>query len=84
MSTEYIGYIKRTKNDKFRGVIGTLHDVGEPDNDRVVHTAFESELFSDINDLISELTKICKDNDITKLYTAPITQGQILWESEFK
>lgn len=83
MST-YIGFIKVNKNERYRGVIAVLHDVGEGDGDRVVQSVADSpDLHDNLDDAIKDLKEQCKDNNI-KMYFEPIRLGQILWESSLR
>jgi len=81
---KYIGYIKKTKDGRFRGTIGTLHDVGEPDGDKSVFDVFDSPIFKTLDEAIVALNEVCIENNISNINLVPISRGQILWESQLK
>jgi len=81
MEPEYVGYIKQTKKGYFRCALGTLHDVGEPDGDKVVHEILTSDIFDTLPEAIDELVENCNKSDIGKYSITPIRRGQILFES---
>ena len=82
MEHEYAAYIKVTRKGKFRGVIGTLHDVGEPDGDRSIFTTHESEISDDLDALIVDMKEQCANCGITKISLTPIKASQLVWESQ--
>lgn len=85
MSTNaFFGYIKQTKSGKYRGVIASLHDTGESDGDRLLHTEFESELIEDLDEVKEQLFDNCITNDIP-YSDEPIKVTMMgVWESQFK
>ncbi len=84
MSKEYIGYIKQTKSGKFRCALGTLHDVGEPDGDKVVHEVLTSDMFDRLEEAKTELITNCENAKVEKYSIVPIRKGQMLFESELE
>lgn len=85
MDQQYIGYVKLTKKDKFRPALGTLHDVGEDDGDRLVNeVAASSVVFDELPDAITELEHQCQNAGITDICTVPIHREVSLWESQLR
>jgi len=84
MTTEYIGYIKQTKSGKFRCALGTLHNVGESDGDRVIHEVLLSEMFETLEEAKTEMITNCVNNDIEKYSIVPIRKVAILFESQLE
>lgn len=85
MDQQYIGYVKLTKKDKFRPALGTLHDMGEDDGDRLVNeVATSNVVFEELPDAIAELEHQCQNAGITDICTVPIRRAESLWESQLR
>ncbi len=79
---EYVAYIKKTKSGRFRNILGSLHDVGEPDGDKLIFKVATSDMFDELQDAIDDLLTNCKSGNIQKYSVVPIIGRQLLFESE--
>lgn len=84
MKQEFIGYIKKTKRGKFRCVIASLVDVGEPDGDKLVNEVATSVMYELLSEAATELKSQCDRSGIKKISFEPLIRGQMLYESEIK
>lgn len=83
MNKEYIGYITTTRTGKFRGRIGSLHDVGEPDGDRTIYqVAMDDNIHEELSDAVDALREQCQNASIEKICVTPVKPSMVMFESE--
>jgi hypothetical protein len=83
-AVEHFGYIKQTNSGRYRAVLGTLRDVGEPDGDRLIHTEIESEVMDDLEETQTALTEACSVYDCDMSLEPVKRTGMGVWESMFR